>query len=600
MLTPTSGEVIAGRYRLEREIARGGMGSVWAGVDDKLRRAVAVKLVAPDWDDAADAHQRFEREAMAVARLQSPHVVQVFDYGVERGVPYIVMELLEGEDLRARLHKVKRVSLETAAHILVQTAKALSVAHAAGVVHRDLKPGNIFLVRAGEEEIVKVLDFGVAQTNAHDLLEQRADEPIMGTPQFMSPEHARGLPVDHRSDLWSLAVIIYKALTGRLPFHGDSPTSVIVKVCTLDPESVLSLAPDLPRELEGFFKRALAREREARFGSAREMALAFSRISPVTFTTLSMPDPAQIEAAIRRAKQGAADDDELATVSFDALTQAVDDDMLERLKTSTLNPAKLQLLNTAASSPRGPAGALPLPSPPPRRSSRGVLVAHAPIEASDVEVLDLDAVELLDETEPPTQAVSSSHALQLVALVEDDEVEEAVVSTPFALGAAMVSEPAVLPSASLPSTSLPPNGGAPQVVESPEPPPSSKSRPSIPTLRGVAERDSVPAPREEKEGARPTLVLALAAVAVGVVVALIGNAVVSSNSAAPAAAMDVPIPQTAPQDDAPRDSGDGTAVDAHAEPEVDEAPAAPADEAADDTEDAERPVEPTPKRPTRR
>src|SRR5690606_11709437 len=113
-------------------------------------------------DAARDANERFEREAMAMAQLQSPHVVQIFDYGLERAVPYIVMELLEEEDLRSRLHRLKRVSLETAALILVQTAKALSVAHAAGIIHRDLKPGNIFLVRAGEEEIVKVLDFGVA------------------------------------------------------------------------------------------------------------------------------------------------------------------------------------------------------------------------------------------------------------------------------------------------------------------------------------------------------------------------------------------------------------------------------------------------------
>ena len=330
MLKPQQGEVIAERYRLESEIARGGMGSVWAGQDEKLRRKVAVKLVAPDWDPEGirtDAQEQFEHEAMAVAQLQSPHVVQVFDFGVDRGYPYIVMELLDGEDLRSRLYALKRLSLETAGHILVQTAKALSVAHAAGIVHRDLKPGNVFLVRSGEEEICKILDFGVAKNSDTDLLEEAVDddEQVMGTPQFMAPEQARGLDVDHRADLWSLGVIVYRALTGRLPYRGRTATSVIVKVCTTDPQPVSELAPDLPVELDEFFRKALAREPDERFNSAREMALAFSRITPITFTTLSMPDPKQIEEAIQQAAKAAAqdEDDEAETMAVDASALAM-------------------------------------------------------------------------------------------------------------------------------------------------------------------------------------------------------------------------------------------------------------------------------------
>jgi eukaryotic-like serine/threonine-protein kinase len=485
MLTPQQGEVIAGRYRLQRELARGGMGSVWAGKDDKLRRRVAIKLVAPDWDDASDAHERFEREAMAVAQLQSPHVVQVFDYGVERGYPYIVMELLEGEDLRSRLHKIKRISLENAAHVLVQTAKALSVAHAAGIVHRDLKPGNVFLVRAGEEEIVKVLDFGVAQNNATDLLDDKREEGVIGTPQFMSPEHARGQVVDHRSDLWSLGVIIYKALTGRLPFQGRTPTSVIVKVCTKDPESIRKLAPDLPHELEAFFDRALARDRDQRFSSAREMALAFSRISPVTFTTLSMPDPAQIEAAIRRAKDAAVqEDDEAATMAIDALTEAFSGFAIDE-KTSVHLPTSL-------------AKALPIPKPPPRRSR--------PRADEDEE-----------EVEWPTSAVSATQAAAIVQAAADS-MPEAVPSDPLEL--------------QTPTPSLAHMGAA----ESPAPssdsgardsdPPASRPRLSTPTLRGVVDFDSLPSEPPE-EHSRPTLLLALGAVVIGVLVAFIGSAVVN-------------------------------------------------------------------------
>jgi eukaryotic-like serine/threonine-protein kinase len=369
MLTPRQGELIADRYRLEQELARGGMGSVWAGQDEKLRRKIAVKLVAPDLVSAADAAERFEREAMAVAKLQSPHVVQIFDYGIERQCPFIVMELLDGEDLRNRLHRNKRLSLDAAAQILVQAAKALSVAHAAGIIHRDLKPGNIYMVRAGEEEIVKVLDFGVA-ANATDLLTGGVAPNVIGTPQFMSPEQARGLTLDHRTDLWSLGVITYRALTGRLPFRGGSPTEVIVKVCTETPEAVSKLAPDLPYELDAFFAKALARERERRFRSAREMALAMSRISPVNFTTLSMPDPKAIEEAIRIALEQNAED-EAKTMAVDleqqkAAVLRVNEEELDNLETRLHLPSPLPPLPPTEEQPQR--GSIPLPAPPPRRS----------------------------------------------------------------------------------------------------------------------------------------------------------------------------------------------------------------------------------------
>ncbi|MBI4957129.1 MAG: serine/threonine protein kinase [Myxococcales bacterium] len=293
MLAPAQSLVIAERYALVRELARGGMGSVWLAQDQKLRRQVAIKLMMPLWAESGDARSRFEREAMAVAQLKSPHIVQVFDYGIQDGCPYIVMELLEGEDLRSRLQRDKRLEMEAAGVILVQTAKALGVAHAAGIVHRDLKPGNVFIARSRDDEIVKVIDFGVvkADPNSDMVREATRTGSVLGTPQFMSPEQARALPdIDHRSDLWSLGIILYRSLTGELPYNGKSATDVIVKICTESFVPASRLVPELPEELDRFFDKALAREPGDRFASAREMAVAFMQLSSATLPgPMSMP-----------------------------------------------------------------------------------------------------------------------------------------------------------------------------------------------------------------------------------------------------------------------------------------------------------------------
>jgi len=491
MLEPKKWEVIAGRYRLTRELARGGMGSVWAGQDKKLRRNVAVKLVAPTWDGASEARQRFEREAMAVAQLQSPHVVQIYDYGVERDCPYIVMELLEGEDLRTRLHQVKRVTLETAAQILVQTAKALSVAHAVGIIHRDLKPGNIFLVRANEEELVKVLDFGVAkQVQSADLLKaERGDEAVMGTPQFMSPEQARGLAnIDHRTDLWALGVIIYRALTGHLPFHAPTPTEVIVKVCTEDPRKISDLAPDLPAELDEFFARALARDPDQRFESARQMTLAFSRISPVTFTTLTMPDPdPAIEEAIRLARAAAGsdvldddDDDEAATVAFDGhaakkLASEIDDAKGE-------GPAGDPVPRTL----RGQGAPLPAPTPPPRRSHPGPPPPRRPPARAPAPP---------GEPVPPTVPFQRVHSAPPIPPVAPPPPGQRVHTPP---PVQRVATPPPLPSASTPGV-----GGA----SAPPPVPVRGQAAAAPALAAAPPAPARPAPGSDstpQSGVVPT------------------------------------------------------------------------------------------------
>ncbi len=271
--------VIAGKYRLERELAVGGMGAVWVARHLQLDELVAVKFMSATLPEPSDARARFGREARAAARLRGPHVVQVLDHGVDADVPYIVMELLAGEHLGDRLKRERRLPLRTAASIAAQVGRALGRAHRAGIVHRDLKPANIFLARVDDEEIVKLLDFGIAKT-AHDHGEEvTGTDVLMGSPLYMSPEQARGEKgVDHRADLWSLGAILFRAVTGVPAFDGASAVDVIVQICTVSAPVASQAAPGVHPSLDAFFLRALARDPGHRFASAREMTATFAAL----------------------------------------------------------------------------------------------------------------------------------------------------------------------------------------------------------------------------------------------------------------------------------------------------------------------------------
>jgi serine/threonine protein kinase len=270
------GHVIAGKYRLVRQLGKGGMGSVWAADHLALSSEVAIKIIDPAIARNQEALARFLREAQSAAALRSPHVVQTFDYGVHEDVPFIAMELLEGDSLAQRLELGGPLSVADTAKILTQVGRAISRAHEAGIVHRDLKPDNIFLVKNDDEEIAKVLDFGIAKATGGVLgnSSQTRTGAILGTPYYMSPEQAEGnRSVDHRTDLWSLAVIAFECVTGRRPFESEALGDLILQICVRPIKMPSSLA-SVPPAFDAWYAKATQRDPSQRFQSARELTAA--------------------------------------------------------------------------------------------------------------------------------------------------------------------------------------------------------------------------------------------------------------------------------------------------------------------------------------
>ena len=271
-----AGMVVADRFKLQRVLGAGGMGAVWLAYHTGLDVPCAVKFIHEEGATSAELRGRFEREAKAAAQLRSPHVVQILDHGTWEGMPYIAMEYLEGEDLEARLTRQGKLGLQETTAITLQVARALARAHAAGLVHRDLKPANIFLVHDDDREIAKVLDFGIAKSRSVALGNDSKTKTgsVMGTPYYMSPEQAQGTKeVDHRSDLWALAVIVYQCVTGELPFDSSALGDLFVKII-VNPIPVPSSVAEVPPRFDAWWARAAARDPGERFQTAKELAEA--------------------------------------------------------------------------------------------------------------------------------------------------------------------------------------------------------------------------------------------------------------------------------------------------------------------------------------
>ena len=257
------------RYRIEDRIATGGMGAVFRATDERLGRRVALKLLRDDLAGDPSFVERFRREARSVAALAHPNIATVFDYGEEDGSHFIVMELVEGRDLARLLREEGRLSSDRAVRIAEQLGDALAHAHAAGVVHRDVKPANVIV---GEQDLVKVTDFGIARVAGDSTL--TATGSVLGSAHYISPEQANGAPAGPASDIYSAGIVLYEMLTGALPFTGDSPVGVAMRHVTEDVPPPSHLNPDVPAALDAVVATATARTSESRYRDGAAMAAA--------------------------------------------------------------------------------------------------------------------------------------------------------------------------------------------------------------------------------------------------------------------------------------------------------------------------------------
>jgi eukaryotic-like serine/threonine-protein kinase len=299
------GIVLQGTYRIIRPLAEGGCGEVYLAAHTRLPGRFAVKLLHRTLAKDSDALSRFQQEAEITSSLRHPNIVQVFDFNVtDSGVPFLVMELLEGKLLSQRIGTAGPLDPATALNIIEQIANALSAAHARGIVHRDLKPENVMLLAAaGVDDFVKVMDFGISQASWRPRLTE--GERVAGTPQYMAPEQAQGLreQIDHRSDQFSLAAITYTLLTGQEPFRGENPIAVLYEVVHTDPILPSQIVPALSPEIDAVVMRGLAKESADRysdvlaFASALRAAVQGGTAAPFV-DPISEPPPVRTPAPV--------------------------------------------------------------------------------------------------------------------------------------------------------------------------------------------------------------------------------------------------------------------------------------------------------------
>jgi len=278
---PLLGRLLGDSYQVVRLVGEGGMGRVYEARHLRLRdRRFAVKVLHSEFARQPDIVARFQREAESASIIGHPNVCDVYDvHKTPDGVPYLIGEFLEGEELGAYLKRVGRLDVATACNIARQVCRALAAAHARGIVHRDMKPENVFMAKQGASSIVKVLDFGISQAGTRDT---RLTETgmIMGTPSYMAPEQARGEKVDHRVDVYAIGALLYQMVTGERPFDLPEPAATLTMVLTQEPRRPRSIVPSIPDGLELVIQRAMAKDPQDRYPTAMELADALQPFDP--------------------------------------------------------------------------------------------------------------------------------------------------------------------------------------------------------------------------------------------------------------------------------------------------------------------------------
>jgi serine/threonine-protein kinase len=475
------GALIGGKYRVLDFLAEGGMGAVVRARHEVLQQDVAIKLMKRELAEDGASAQRFLREARAAARIASDYVAKVTDVDLlEDGTPYMVMELLEGRDLAARLAVGDQLPIREAVDYTLQALAGVEAAHAIGVVHRDLKPSNLFLVTRSDGVRVKVLDFGISKVleehaPASLKLAQTTGQVVMGTPRFMSPEQfASTRDVDLRTDLWAMGLILYEMLTQSYPFDGETPGAILTKILSSAPPPVRKLRFDAPMELDRAVMRCLERDREKRFPSARELMRAIAPYASRRVQALLFDhDPHAPVFEAERELAAAA-----TTVAVGAATPSPETQTPSRVMRPATAPTVLERTPATGS----------VASLAPAKDDRSALVRAAVAAVGVVLIVGVGvALKVRADAAPASAPAGVAHAAVVVP-----STTAAALAEPSATASARATPPdvAVAPGASSPELPVAPAASAPAVT----PVPAADSAAAAGSARPTSARSPGPLP----------------------------------------------------------------------------------------------------------